>query len=68
MFSSRAIILFGGMTKAGNLIQTHQRAYGEKPAPIFQNKVKTDLQQLKEPCPFGQRTGMGYEMRGEANK
>jgi len=50
MFSSpEAIILFGGMTKAGDLILKPTREHLEKNLlPIFQNKVKLLLSELKE--------------------
>lgn len=50
MFSSpEAIILFGGMTKAGDLILKPTREHLEKNLlPIFQNKVKLLFSELKE--------------------
>lgn len=50
MFSSpEAIILFGGMTKAGDLIMKPTREHMEKNLlPIFQNKVKLIFSELKE--------------------
>lgn len=50
MFSSpEAIILFGGMTKAGELILKPTREHMEKNLlPIFQNKVKLIFSELKE--------------------
>lgn len=50
MFSSpEAIILFGGMTKAGNLILNPTREHMEKNLlPIFQNKVKLLFSELRE--------------------
>lgn len=50
MFSSpEAIILFGGMTKAGDLILQPTREHMEKNLlPIFQNKVKLLFSELKE--------------------
>ena len=50
MFSSpEAIILFGGMTKAGDLILDPTREHMEKNLlPIFQNKVKLLFSELKE--------------------
>jgi glucokinase len=50
MFSSpEAIILFGGMTKAGDLILKPTREHMEKNLlPIFQNKVKLLFSELKE--------------------
>lgn len=50
MFSSpEAIILFGGMTKAGDLILDPTREHMEKNLlPIFQNKVKLIFSELKE--------------------
>lgn len=50
MFSSpEAIILFGGMTKAGDLILKPTKAHMEKNLlPIFQNKVKLIFSELKE--------------------
>lgn len=50
MFSSpEAIILFGGMTKAGDLILKPTREHMEKNLlPIFQNKVKLIFSELKE--------------------
>jgi glucokinase len=50
MFSSpQAIILFGGMTKAGDLILKPTQEHMEKNLlPIFQNKVKLIFSELKE--------------------
>jgi glucokinase len=50
MFSSpEAIVLFGGMTKAGDLILQPTRVQMEKSLlPIFQNKVKLLFSELKE--------------------
>lgn len=50
MFSSpEAIILFGGLTKAGDLIMKPTREHMEKNLlPIFQNKVKLIFSELKE--------------------
>lgn len=50
MFSSpEAIILFGGLTKAGDLILKPTKASMEKNLlPIFQNKVKLVFSELKE--------------------
>lgn len=50
MFSSpEAIILFGGLTKAGDLIMQPTRENMEKNLlPIFQNKVKLLFSELKE--------------------
>lgn len=50
MFSSpEAIILFGGMTKAGDLIRKPTKEHMEKNLlPIFQNKVKLIFSELKE--------------------
>ncbi len=50
MFSSpEAIILFGGVTKAGDLILKPTREHMEKNLlPIFQNKVKLIFSELKE--------------------
>ena len=50
MFSSpEAIILFGGMSKAGELILKPTREYMEKHLlPIFRNKVKIIFSELKE--------------------
>lgn len=50
MFSSpEAIILFGGVIKAGDLIMQPTREYMEKNLlPIFQNKVKLIFSELKE--------------------
>ncbi|MFT4016353.1 MAG: ROK family protein [Agriterribacter sp.] len=50
MFSSpEAIILFGGMTKAGDLIlKPTQKHMEENLLPIFQNKVKLIFSELKE--------------------
>ena len=50
MFSSpEAIILFGGMAKAGDLILKPTREHMEKNLlPIFQNKVKIIFSELKE--------------------
>lgn len=50
MFSSpEAIILFGGLTNAGNLIMKPTKEHMEKNLlPIFQNKVKLIFSELKE--------------------
>jgi glucokinase len=50
MFSSpEAIILFGGLTKAGDLIMKPTREHMEKNLlPIFQDKVKLIFSELKE--------------------
>ncbi len=50
MFSSpEAIILFGGMTKAGDLILHPTREHMEKNLlPIFRDKVKLIFSELKE--------------------
>jgi glucokinase len=50
MFSSpEAIILFGGLTKAGDLIMKPTKEYMEKNLlPIFQNKIKLIFSELKE--------------------
>ena len=50
MFSSpEAIILFGGLTYAGNLIMKPSKEHMEKNLlPIFQNKVKLIFSELKE--------------------
>lgn len=50
MFSSpEAIILFGGVTKAGNLLLNPVKEHMEKNLlPIFQNKVKLLFSELKE--------------------
>ena len=50
MFSSpEAIVLFGGLTKAGNLLLNPTRKYMEANLlPIFQNKVKLLFSELKE--------------------
>lgn len=50
MFSSpEAIVLFGGLTKAGDLIMKPTREHMEKNMlPIFQNKVKLLFSELKE--------------------
>lgn len=50
MFSSpEAIILFGGLTKAGNLLLNPTRRHMEANLlPIFQNKVKLLFSELKE--------------------
>lgn len=50
MFSSpSAIVLFGGLTKAGNLLLNPTRRHMEKNLlPIFQNKVKLLFSELKE--------------------
>ena len=50
MFSSpQAIILFGGLTKAGDLILNPVREHMEKNIlPIFRNKVKLIFSELKE--------------------
>ncbi|MEZ5028537.1 MAG: ROK family protein [Ferruginibacter sp.] len=50
MFSSTArIVLFGGLTKAGNLLLNPTRKHMEQNLlPIFQNKVELILSQLHE--------------------
>lgn len=50
MFSSpEAIVLFGGLTKAGDMIMKPTRQHMEKNLlPIFQNKVKLIFSELKE--------------------
>lgn len=50
MFSSpEAIVLFGGVIKAGDLIMKPTREHMEKNLlPIFQNKVKLIFSELKE--------------------
>ena len=50
MFSSpEAIVLFGGLTKAGDMIMAPTREHMEKNLlPIFQNKVKLIFSELKE--------------------
>ena len=50
MFSSpEAIVLFGGLTKAGNLLLNPTRKHMElNLLPIFQNKVKLLFSELKE--------------------
>lgn len=50
MFSSpEAIVLFGGLTKAGDMIMKPTREHMEKNLlPIFQNKVKLIFSELKE--------------------
>jgi len=50
MFSSpEAIVLFGGLTKAGNLLLNPTRKYMEANLlPIFKNKVKLIFSELKE--------------------
>ena len=50
MFSSpEAIILFGGLTKAGNLLINPTRKHMEANLlPIYQNKVKLLFSELKE--------------------
>jgi len=50
MFSSpEAIVLFGGLTKAGDLLMKPVREHMEKNLlPIFQNKVKLVFSELKE--------------------
>ena len=50
MFSSpEAIVLFGGVIKAGDLIMVPAREHMEKNLlPIFQNKVKLIFSELKE--------------------
>ncbi len=49
MFSSpEAIILFGGMTKAGDMIMKPTKEHMEKNLlPIFKNKVKLVFSELK---------------------
>ena len=50
MFSSpEAIVLFGGVIKAGDLIvEPTEGTHGKKPASHFQNKVKLIFSELKE--------------------
>ena len=50
MFSSpEAVVLFGGLTKAGNLLLNPTRKHMEANLlPIFQNKVKLLFSELKE--------------------
>jgi glucokinase len=50
MFSSpETIVLFGGLTKAGDLLLKPTRKHMEANLlPIFQNKVKLKLSELKE--------------------
>ncbi|MGB4844083.1 MAG: ROK family protein, partial [Ferruginibacter sp.] len=50
MFSSpEAIILFGGLSKAGDLIMNPVKEHMEKNLlPIFKNKVKLIFSELKE--------------------
>ncbi len=50
MFSSpEAIVLFGGLTKAGNLLMNPTRKHMEENLlPIFRNKVKLIFSELKE--------------------
>jgi glucokinase len=50
MFSSpEVIVLFGGVTKAGDLLLRPTRKHMElNLIPIFQNKVKLVLSELKE--------------------
>jgi glucokinase len=50
MFSSpEAIVLFGGVTKAGELLLRPTRKHMEQNLlPIFQNKVKLLVSELKE--------------------
>ena len=50
MFSSpEAIVLFGGLTKSGNLLLNPTRKYMEMNLlPIFKNKVKLIFSELKE--------------------
>jgi len=50
MFSSpEAIVLFGGLTKAGNLLMNPTRKYMEENLlPIFKNKVKLIFSELQE--------------------
>jgi len=50
MFSSpEAIVLFGGLTKAGNLLMNPTRKYMEENLlPIFRNKVKLIFSELNE--------------------
>ena len=50
MFSSpEAIVLFGGLTKAGNLLMNPTRKHMEENLlPIFKNKVKLIFSELKE--------------------
>ncbi len=50
MFSSpEAIVLFGGLTKSGNLLLNPTKKYMEQNLlPIFQNKVKLIFSELKE--------------------
>ena len=50
MFSSpEAIVLFGGLTKAGNLLLNPTRKHMEENLlPLFKNKVKLIFSELKE--------------------
>ena len=68
MFSSpEAIILFGGLTKAGDMIMKPTRECMEKNLlPIFQNKVKLIFSELKESdaAIFG-ASALVWEMRSE---
>ncbi len=50
MFSSpEAIILFGGVTKAGDMLLKPTKIHMEKNLlPIFQNKIKLIFSELKE--------------------
>lgn len=71
MFSSpEAIILFGGMTKAGDLILKPTKNHMEKNLlPIFQNKVKLIFSELKEAdAAILGASALVWEMKTEAPK
>lgn len=68
MFSSpEAIILFGGMTKAGDLILKPTREHMEKNMlPIFQNKIKLLFSELKEAdAAILGASALVWEMKGQ---
>jgi glucokinase len=68
MFSSpEAIILFGGLTKAGDMIMKPTRECMEKNLlPIFQNKVKLIFSELKESdAAILGASALVWEMRSE---
>lgn len=71
MFSSpEAIILFGGMTKAGDMILKPTKKHMEENLlPIFQNKVKLIFSELKEAdAAILGASALVWEMKTEAPK
>lgn len=68
MFSSpESIVLFGGLTKAGNLLLNPTRKHMEKNLlPIFQNKVKLVFSELKEAdAAILGASALVWEMKGQ---